>query len=288
MSEERTIAVCGLPDSGKTTYLAALWHLLTEREIDTCLRFGSLRNVDASYLNTIANRWRLAKRQDRTPLGFSRTVAMNLLDNMNSPLRLTFPDMSGEVFRRIWEERYCDVGLSDILKVGSGILLFIHADTIRAPEWAIEFRTMFQSLNLPIPATQEIPWHPRLAPTQAQLVDLLQLFRAPPIGARPQRLAIMLSAWDKAVAEGLSPEAFVRDRLPLLHQYLSQGTDGWDYRVYGVSAQGGDYEDAVPNADRLKEAEALRSINKASERILLATSSESSHDLTEPIAWLVR
>ena len=35
---ERSIVIIGLPESGKTTFLAALWHLITERDVDTVLR----------------------------------------------------------------------------------------------------------------------------------------------------------------------------------------------------------------------------------------------------------
>ncbi len=52
----------------------------------------------------------------------------------------------------------------------------------------------------------------------------------------------MLSAWDKVEDEGHDPETFLTQELPLLDQYLRQGTDGWDFRIYGLSAQGGDYE----------------------------------------------
>ena len=52
--------------------------------------------------------------------------------------------------------------------------------------------------------------HPRIAPTQVQLVDLLQLASdRPPLDVGPRRLAVMLSAWDKVRDEGLTP-----DRLP--------------------------------------------------------------------------
>jgi type IV secretory pathway ATPase VirB11/archaellum biosynthesis ATPase len=32
---ERSVVIIGLPESGKTTFLAALWHLITERDVET-------------------------------------------------------------------------------------------------------------------------------------------------------------------------------------------------------------------------------------------------------------
>ncbi len=59
---EGSVVIIGLPSSGKTTFLAALWHLITERDIETRLRFGDLRAGNATHLNVIAARWRDATR----------------------------------------------------------------------------------------------------------------------------------------------------------------------------------------------------------------------------------
>jgi hypothetical protein len=39
---KKNILICGLPASGKTTFIAALWYLLSNREISTALKLGSL------------------------------------------------------------------------------------------------------------------------------------------------------------------------------------------------------------------------------------------------------
>src|SRR5438067_606114 len=116
MVAERSITCCGLPESGKSTFLAALWHLVTARELQTALEFESLRDGDQTHLNAIAARWRSAKVQERTLLGNQRVVTMNLRDAKRGPLRLTFPDLSGESYRRMWEERACDAEIAALLK----------------------------------------------------------------------------------------------------------------------------------------------------------------------------
>ncbi|MGH7436896.1 MAG: TRAFAC clade GTPase domain-containing protein, partial [Polyangiaceae bacterium] len=99
MAQERSIVICGLPESGKTTFLAALWHLVTARKVDTKLSFDSLRDGDQTHLNNIVRQWRDAKVQARTS-GQPTLVSMNLLDRSGTKLRLTFPDLSGESYRR--------------------------------------------------------------------------------------------------------------------------------------------------------------------------------------------
>jgi hypothetical protein len=283
---ERSVVIMGLPESGKTTFLAALWHLVTARDVETVLRFGGLRAGDASHLNAIAARWRDAKVQDRTAVAGSRYVSMSLLDTQGVAVRVTFPDVPGESFRRMWEDRDCESEIVDVLRAG-GVLLFIHADTIRSPKWVVDEVALCRALGLPVPDGEVVPWHPRLAPTQVQLIDLLQLLRTSPLDIGTRRLAVMLSAWDKAHGEGLTPEGYLQAKLPLLTQYLRCGADGWTWRVYGVSAQGGDYDAVEDGTAGVPAAEELRKLDRASLRIRLIGPVPETHDLTEPLAWLM-
>ena len=282
---ERSVVIIGLPESGKTTFLGALWHLVTAREIETTLRFHNLRSGDVAHLNAIAARWREACVQERTGVGGNKLVSMNLLDPSGMAVRVTFPDVAGEAYRRMWEERACDSDVADMLRAG-GVLLFIHADTIRPPQWVVDETELSRKLGLPLPKGEEVPWHPRLAPTQVQVVSLLQLLREPPLDVGPRRLAIMLSAWDKVADEGLDPGAFLNAKLPLLGQYLRRTADRWDWRVYGLSAQGGEYDSTKEDVPPNPEAEALRNLDQPSARIRLILSDAETSDLTDPLAWL--
>ena len=283
------MVICGLPGSGKTTFLAALWHLVTSREVETALRFESLRNGDASHLNALATRWCSAKIQDRTEMAGNRLVSMNLLGSGGNPVRLTFPDLSGESYRRMWEDRDCDPAVAEILGTGEGVLLFVHADQIQSAKSVVEVAAQSKKLGIAVGNGQDSPWSPRLAPTQVQLVDLLQLLRLPPLNLEMQRVAIMLSAWDKVAPENRTPEEFLAEWLPLFDQYLRSGADGWSWRVYGVSAQGGDYETQtkVMTNTQLANLDALRNLDQPSLRIKVVFEATESHDLTEPVAWLM-
>lgn len=283
---DQSVVIIGLPSSGKTTFLAALWHLVTARDIPTALRFGGLGAGEASHLNAIARRWRDAKVQDRTAVAGNRLVSINLLDQTDNVVRATFPDVPGEAYRRMWEDRDCDPEIAEILQTG-GVLLFIHSDTIRAPKWVVDEVELSKELGLDVPDNDNAPWHPRLAPTQVQLVDLLQMLRMPPLDTGPRRLAILLSAWDKARGEGLTPEMYLKNKLPMLSQYLERGADGWIFQTYGLSAQGGDYDPVEVTARPAAQAEELRALDSASMRIQLVGPTPETHDLTEPLRWLM-
>src|ERR1035438_9220264 len=98
---ERSISICGFPESGKTSYLAALWHLITTGAEPTALQFESLRNGDASHLNAIATRWRRGLKQIRTETPSNKLVSMNLKNVAGDIMRLTLRDfLGGEFFRK--------------------------------------------------------------------------------------------------------------------------------------------------------------------------------------------
>ncbi len=292
----KSIVICGLPDSGKTTFLAALWHLISAKDVKTALTFKTLQGSDFTHLNSIMGLWLEAKKQIRTDISSNQVVTMSLIDLRGETVRVSFPDLNGETYQRMWEDRECDPEIADILMSGQGILLFIHADRIKMPGWVAEeaaYKLEAEQQGKPteVAATDteagtaspsveapNIPWHPRLAPTQVQVVDLMQLLRKPPLDIGPRRVVVMLSAWDLVADEGLSPQDFLCQKLPLLHQYLEYGVDRWTYRVCGLSAQGGDYA---------TEAESLCAENIPSKRIRLINGTEVSHDITEPLVWLM-
>ena len=186
---DRSVVIIGLPASGKTTYLAALWHLVTAREIDTTLQFGDLRVGDFAHLNAIAAHWRNAIVQERTAVAGKRLVSMNLLDGANQGVRVTFPDVPGEAYRGMWEDRDCEREIADILRTGD-VLLLVHADTIRAPKWIVDEVALSKAAGLEGPDGHGEPWNPRHAPTQVQLVDLRATCKTPRIRPGCRRLSV--------------------------------------------------------------------------------------------------
>jgi hypothetical protein len=59
--------------------------------------------------------------------------------------------------------------------------------------------------------------------------------------------------------------------------------------VYGVSAQGGDYEtdNEKPSPTQLERINELKALDEPSLRIKVVSENTVSNDLTEPIAWLM-
>jgi hypothetical protein len=121
-------------------------------------------------------------------------------------------------------------------------------------------------------------WTPDLIPEQVRLVDLLQFLEHPPFRRALRRVAVMVSAWDLLPEPAPTPQQWLRRELPLLHQFLESNSSSFMVRVFGVSAQGGQFKGE--ERDRL-----LAEI--PGERILCVGDGVKPHDLTAPIAWLM-
>jgi len=273
----KKILLCGLPASGKTTLLAALWHLLSQKDIPTALSLASLPQ-QRDYLSELSRKWSRF-------IPFGRTsdevheISMRLTDE-TIDIDFHVPDMSGETWEAIWSTRFCSEAAAKWANAASGILLCIHVDKIRTPVDIMTCNAMANSAGRTRTETEPTIWSPDSSPTQVILVDVLQVLARPPLGNSGRRLAIILSAWDKAEAMNLSPEGYFQVHLPLLHQFLSYCNDFSEINIYGVSALGGDLESE-------EDAKRVKAEDVPSRRIKVVEDGKTHHDLTVPMKWLM-
>ncbi|MCR3910632.1 hypothetical protein NUK47_17810 [Aeromonas hydrophila] len=286
--------IMGLPASGKTTFLAALWHLIEANETDCCLELDTYRG-DFSYLTLIAEAWRTFQPVPRTSQVGDRHVTIQLR-NRETDVRCTafFPDLAGETFDRQVEDRRCRIELIEDVSAEDGILFFINADVK-------EDALSITELNARIPGGGVIDsadveagsvgerneisptllreWEPKLLPAQVKIVQLLSDLMRPPFTPRSRRLAILISAWDLTHGMDLTPQDWLAVNMPLVAQFLRANGDYFKHHVYGVSAQGVSLEDdtAVDAAAELTP----------SRRIKIVGAEGEGHDLTEPLVWLM-
>lgn len=212
---------------------------------------------------------------------------------------VAFPDLSGEEFGQAWEERHWPRIYDENIATAHGLLLFIHPETIKEPISISDMQKLAEAAfpeeaepdaNAAIVRDSEKTvepkeeWDAEKAPTQVQLVELLQFIHQRSKAEFPIRLAIIVSAWDlvkgkygdKYVGKTGAQE-WLRDRLPYLDQFLRANPEFLTVRIYAVSAQGGDLK-----SDR----EALLRYERAAERILIEGPDCAPHDISEPIRCL--
>lgn len=280
---DKRFMVFGIQESGKTTFAAALWHLVDSEEISTALIKG--KHVgDFTYLQEISGSWAEGYEVERTKLQQVENIRVNLLHAVSgNAMTLEFDDLSGETLEQAFATRYCPDKFVELVKSAEGMLLFLSAN--RKNDDAVTILDVFDAEEETTqPAADLNQWEPTKAPLQVQLVDLLQCLQRTPFEARPMKIALVVSAWDLAPDGGADASQWLNDRYPLLWQYLANSEGVLDLRVYGVSAQGGRLSKKKdgPGPDREK----LLAIAPASKRIRIVGPEVAEHDITRPLLWL--
>lgn len=294
--------IIGLPASGKTTFLAALWHLVEAGEADCRLKLAKYEG-DLAYLNRIAEAWRTFKPVPRTSQVGDADVIIELVDReTGASASAFFPDLAGETFDTQVEARRCRPELIERIAEDDGILLFISANVKASNVSIVEFNAMMppddasleaepRTMLEAVTATQEqeaginasaeevAEWEPKLLPPQVRLVQLLSDLLRTPFTPRRRRLVVLISAWDLVSGTGLKPSAWLAAEMPFVDQFLKTNANSFDHRVYGLSAQGLSLEDEVAVGAAAKLV--------PSRRIQIVEEESESHDLTSPLVWLM-
>ena len=198
----------------------------------------------------------------------------------NPTTEIVIPDLAGESIERGLVERRWAASFAELVRGSTGVLLFVHPEKLRQ-SWpiadAIEIAGEDER-SYPSASTSEesaaSDWSPEAIETQVMLVDLLQLLCGH-IKKERFRLAVIVSAWDLVLSKEL-PIEWLAKELPLLNQFLINAHCRLDFRVYGVSAQGGQLPDDV---DR------LTAYSNTSDRIQVVLDGLPSQDITAPIRW---
>src|SRR5579863_6358676 len=131
MSVGSRCLLVGLKGSGKTTFLAALWHLVEASELPASLTMPKLQ-PNRRYLNDIRERWLRFEEVGRTPVVVHETLDLLLQDSRTGDLlELAVPDLSGESLRLQWAMRHATVKYAELAKIATGLFLFVHPTSVR-------------------------------------------------------------------------------------------------------------------------------------------------------------
>lgn len=201
---------------------------------------------------------------------------------------VVFPDLSGETFRKQWTDRQWSAAYDALVRRSEGALLFVHPDVVCEPYTIADAHRLLTAAGEEDAAAAieadgpTEPWDSEKAAPQVQLVDLLQFLdlRMPPDKAI--RVALIISAWDRVCNDQAAPapDEWFCKRLPYLHQFLRTNCERFQARIYGVSAQGGSFEDE-------REQQRLRELPFASDRVIVEGPNCKPHDITEPVRWIL-
>lgn len=309
MSRESQFLLIGLQGAGKTTFLAALWHVVEAGKHPSALLLDRL-DGNSRYLNTIRKDWLEFRKVPRTTQESERVVSMRLKSQQTAEkVVLNFPDLSGESFEQQWTDRQWKRTYKELLEAASGGLLFINPESVKSSVRIDEADSILAELEdiseqgeaaVSLPSQERgeegaidesVAWDKKRSPTQVQLVEILQFIEASRFQKGPFKIAVVISAWDRVGDQNLEPADWVARNLPLLSQFLKTNEGAFRFEFFGLSAQGGVYAlDASQNqnVDSHPLDEPLADIDPTQRVKVVGNSVDDANDITTPIKWLMR
>lgn len=120
---EKKILIAGLPDAGKTTYIAALNGVMTQ-DGDFCLHSDG-KASEWAYVNDMTKKWLAGETVTHSTDGETKFIKWPLKDKNDQRIDLTIPDMKGEHYYDIINNDF-DPKLAEFCKGADGILFFIN------------------------------------------------------------------------------------------------------------------------------------------------------------------
>jgi hypothetical protein len=208
-------------------------------------------------------------------------VRINMVRTSNGEtITLDIPDFSGETFRKHFENREWDPEFRDAIADLQGIVLFINPDDLNnRPRLLILENEYKQILGIKEDndVVDFVPYDTSHTSNQVKLVDCLQFIEKYGRIARPIKISIAISMWDRLelVGNKLTPEEWTKLQLPLLYQYMFCNSEIFETKYFGVSSQGGNYDDRESLA-----------VGNAMERVKVVEGTVQNHDICRPILWI--
>jgi hypothetical protein len=304
MSETARVALLGLPSTGKSTYLGALWALIDEPQF-TSLKEVNVRG-DRAYVQGLASAVIAAQAIERTHTETEDGLEVEVDFVGDGPVRLSLADRSGEQLRELVEERHWLPLLEAEADHADAVILFVHPAEVQLPlpsrvstsVWSDsaypegqapdrspkERDAAEQDSERPVSAPASKPqasskpagFMNREAATAVKLVDGLENILERARDRWPLPIAVVISAFD--LAGGRTPEGWLRSRLPAFLAFLENNPDRLEWAMFGVSAQGG----ALPDA----REELLRK-GDIQDRCFARAADGTPIPLSEPVRWAV-
>lgn len=261
--KDKCYFIFGMPESGKTTFLVSLYRMLVLGEKKTALSLDNKETIEGfENINDLVTKLSRCIKFDRTKIGEKNCARLPLCTEDGDKVELVLPDISGEVFRDIIKDRRISVKLAESLWNADELLLFINLDTMTDEELydmnqksamaavdqgndlatgasvVTETTELEKTIGKPSSGKEQTIKHA----TQSDLLDLIQCITC--MNNQMFRMKIIISAWDLVESEegNIRPDEFVEQKMPIIYQFLTNHSDQIVCDFYGMSAQGGDFE----------------------------------------------
>lgn len=263
------ILIAGLPNAGKTTYIAALNGAI-QTGGDFSLSYAG-KTSELQYVNKVTRQWLEGKVVDHSTDDEPKYINWPLKNRNEDVINITIPDMKGEMYQDIINNDFNE-GLAEFCKGASGIFFFINdivkpvlKDHVRNIVSTDDDANVNQQeggvISLSIEKVNDV----------VKAILVLKYLRNL-IG--DVRIAVAVSSWDMIESTYPSIEEYMKSECSALYNYVRYHFK--DYKFYGVSAQGLKYDEHTGSLDK---------ITVDGKRAYIFTT-EKEYDLSIPLDYL--
>lgn len=275
---EKNILIAGLPDAGKSSYIAALNGVMNQ-EGDFSLSPADGKKTEWKYVDAMTEKWLDCKEVDHSTDDETKFIKWPLKRKDGQVFDITIPDMKGEIYYDIINNEL-DSRLSEFCEQAHGILFFVnnmnrfllkdHVMTlVKDEENGVEVEDKIQS-----GLTDEFERNRLNVSTMPDVTKNLLVLRYLRQIVGNVKLVIAVSSWDEK--QGFSNvEDYFKKICPAIYNYVRFNFDS--YKFYGVSAQGVKYGKQDANFNKLTET---------GKRAYVFTN-EKIYDLSHPLDFLI-
>lgn len=276
--------IAGLPASGKSTYIGALWYNLRHDTDDIDgMKMRSDDNLpkNITTLSSLSDLWKVGTRIDRTNSNATESVQINLEDKETKlKFIVEVPDFLGETFQDILDLKESPK-LSEWCEESDVLLYFIeelnHGEFEDDDIYDESETTDEQDVLPPLVSKDMTP--------DAQNMMILKYLMS---NKSFSKVVIVLSQWDKLTKDGTksrNPESYIQKKSPALYNFLQHHFK--DCNIVGMSAQGCDYPD---NNTQKEELDAFKrklvSLTRSGKRAFVEVGDTIIYDLSLPLYML--
>ena len=276
--------IAGLPGSGKSTYIGALWYCLMHPDnIEGIKLVADKMNLadDLTVLNRLSDAYKNMQLIDRNYSDQNETVQINLkVADSDTRLQVEVPDFLGENFRDLVELKESEL-VSKWLNDTDTLVYFMNEVT--PPEFEDDHGP--EDDESPMPAKDVSPFSIKTISSVAMNIMVLKCLLSKKTF---KKVVIVLSWWDKNTDNGAvpnNPQKYLKEYSPALFNFIQYHIP--NFEIIGLSAQGQEYPkedqgnyEATKKEIKAKTREGKRSFVEIEDKIL--------HDLSLPLYLLIK
>lgn len=265
--------IAGLPSSGKSTYIGALWYNLCNRANEMMMKSSNNLPDDIQHLENLSTHWLKAEKIDRTNSNASDSVLLNMeVKETGKSLSVAVPDFLGETF----------LGIIDM------------EDTKKLVEWCNNANTLLYMVNDVSPGrfddddehgqeengggNQDIP--SLISKNMSEAAKNIMILKFLLARKKFEKVVIALTWWDEVTQDGAnpaSPDKWLCDNSPAFYNFVNHYCA--NLKVIGLSAQGCEYKEDNHKGILKKTAEGKRAFVEIDDKII--------YDLSLPLYMLM-